>query len=215
MKPYNEWHLVSRWGENKGSFLTLHEKELDGFAIRGMEAAVHPTSLEPHTFHAVNITFVPRPGIPGEEVLRLKALFIVAPRGAELSCVGFLPGSVGNGTGPAGWTDAERIACDEADEPKEDSACTWPGFSPPRGLWTACLTFPSRPYWDTVVERGVDRGLWLVVSTMNPSYLPSDNVWALAVIGEREHGYFTSDADRLIDASGMEGYNLYKFLSGR
>ena len=64
----------------------------------------------------------------------------------------------------------------------------WSGRPSPRGLWSVCLSFPRRPDWDVVVARGLAAGLWFSLPTVNPMYMPFDNVWALAVLGEEKNG---------------------------
>lgn len=49
----NTWRLLSKWGEKKDSFLTLHDEQVDGFYIRGMQAAVQPASVEPAALDGV------------------------------------------------------------------------------------------------------------------------------------------------------------------
>lgn len=211
----NSWRLLSFWGEKKGAFVTLHDAQITGFVVEGMEASIAPGSLEAAAFHMTNITFSPHPLSAGAHIPQLVSLFVVAPRGTELSCVGFQPGSLGGGTGVAGWSGAERIACSASDQIPVDGACEWSGRPPPRGLWSLCLTFPRAPDWDSVISRGLEGGLWFVVPTINPLYIPFDNVWAVALLGEQKGAPTRSDAGlvgarELLDATGLLGYSLMK-----
>ncbi|CAE7028480.1 unnamed protein product [Symbiodinium natans] len=221
----NGWRLLTRWAESMDSFVTLHQATIPGFALSAMQAAIQPTSVNPGTFHILNVTVSPRNetslltgSAPGDA--RLLALLLVAPRGTELTCAGFLPGSLGGGSGPGGWVDAERIACTTQALLPTEGPCADPGIPVSPGLWSMCLAAPRRPLWGTGVDvasasngtRAVTgRPLWFGAFARNANYMPFDNTWLLVVLGDRsdqERPVFSGS--KLLDVAGLEGYQLLK-----
>jgi len=53
------WRLLSRWGSEQGIFLTLHDTQIEGFPVVGMQVSVTPETRAPEAFHIANISFMP------------------------------------------------------------------------------------------------------------------------------------------------------------
>ncbi|CAK9052615.1 unnamed protein product [Durusdinium trenchii] len=118
--------------------------------------------------------------------------------------------------------------------------CADPGVPVPSGLWSMCLSAPRRPVWASPpgslqhppcdgdvasctvhaplslgngTKAFVGQPLWFGIFVTNPYYMPFDNTWLLAVLGDRgeaEEELSDLEGAKLLDLAGLDGYQLLK-----